>query len=213
MRRELTSWSLAFRLPDGRWDLTLRRLTGVVLTVRPRTLRTKYSVKPDVATVFLSALREAPDLFTVPQKPLSEIFPLEGGRLHDTRFWEAHRDGRRLTSHLPERVYDELARRSDLLGEHLVDHAAVLLGAALDRVVPPSDRYSYHDDLEPEYLRERRSVLGKLGVLDRRDDRLPVPAQLLQHRQILGPQRIRDALPGRTVLAARGHRGVGQRVG
>ncbi|MCW2669953.1 MAG: hypothetical protein JWO27_1850 [Frankiales bacterium] len=257
VRNALTGSPFAFRLPDERWDLTSRAMSGVILTVRPRSrlrdsvlwvhrdlepfdglltgrevpllsggcarlgggsevrtlvgpdgwlpeippgglvglrwsghaldvfpieqpvptdpaalapvrdllrrhsesLSQPHRVKPELAAVFLSALREAPELFSQPLPPLSEILPLPEHAFDDTALWEAHRDGRRLTLHLPPRVYDELSRRADLLGEQVPDHAAVLLGAAVDRVQalvrarhdPPyyEDRYRDDDVLSP----------------------------------------------------------------
>jgi hypothetical protein len=232
VRNALTGCRFAFRLPDERWDLTTRAMSGVILTVRPRSrlrdnvlwvhrdlepfdglltgrevplltggsarlgggsevrtlvgpdgwlpeiplggliglrwsghaldvfgieqpvptdaaalapvrdllrrhaeaLSQPHRTQPELAAVFISALREAPELFSQPLPPLSEILPLAERAFDDTSLWEAHRDGRRLTLHLPHRVYDELSRRADLLGERVPDHAAVLLGAAVDRV-------------------------------------------------------------------------------
>lgn len=126
-------------------------------------LARSYGPPPEMAAVFISALREAPELFSVPQLPLSEVFPLRTDELTDTSLWEAHRDGRRLTLHLPHRVYDELHRRAELLGEHLADHAAVLLGAATDRVrVATGSRYAneygYSDYRDDDVLQPLRSV-------------------------------------------------------
>ena len=234
VRNALSSCSLAFRMPDDRWDLTTRILTGVVLTVRARSrlrdgilwihqdlepfdgllgtaavpllsggsarlggggeirtlvgpegwlpeitpgdlialrwtgqaldvfaleqttpidehavalartvlrrhadsLPSTYRSRPQLGGVFISALREVPDLFAQPLPPLSEILPLSDREFGDTSVWEGHVDGRRLTLHLPKRVYDELERRARLLGEALPDHAGVMLGAACDRAKP-----------------------------------------------------------------------------
>ena len=126
----------------------------------------RYST-PSLVTVLLSALREDPELFCTPQLPLSEVFPLPQAELTDTSPWEGQRDGRRLTLHLPHRVYDERERRARLLGEDLADHAAVLLGAASDRVkveyrAYDLDRYDYRDDpdwLANEVVRPLRSII------------------------------------------------------
>jgi hypothetical protein len=115
-----------------------------------------------MSTVLLSVLREAPDLFAQPRLPLSEILVSEPLELGDTSIWEPHGQARRLTLHLPHRVYDELARRAELLGERLEDHAAVLLGAASDRVrlnLPDTRSYSSYDyDFDPEELGAVRSL-------------------------------------------------------
>jgi hypothetical protein len=115
-----------------------------------------------MSTVLLSVLREAPDLFAQPRLPLSEILVSEPLELGDTNIWEPHGQARRLTLHLPDRVYDELARRAELLGERLEDHAAVLLGAASDRVrvnLPDTRSYSSYDyGFDPEELGAVRSL-------------------------------------------------------
>jgi hypothetical protein len=253
VRNALASYQLAFRMPDERWDLTTRVLTGVVLTVRPRSrlrdgilwihkdlepfdgllsegtipllsggsahlggggeirtllgpdgwlpaiapgdliglrwtgyaldvftvdqtvptddtavalarevlrqhaagLPTTYRAKPQFGGIFISALREVPDLFSQPLPPLSELVPFDDREFADSSVWEAHSDGRRLTLHLPQRVYDELDRRATLLGEALPDHAAVLLGAAVDRARPLLGRV--HEDErydEPDWTRD-----------------------------------------------------------
>ena len=134
-------------------DLLRRHLEG---------LAKPYGAHPEMATVFVSVLREAPQLFSTPQPPLSEIFSLSIAELSDASAWEAHTDGRRLTLHLPERVYDELQRRAEMLGEHLADHAAVLLGAASDRVkVAVRGRYEqeyYEAYRDEDVTRPLRSV-------------------------------------------------------
>ena len=262
VRNALSSYQLAFRMPDDRWDLTTRILTGVVLTVRARSrlrdgilwihqdlepfdgLLTQPSIplltggsarlggggeirtlvgpqgwlpeissgdlialrwtghtldvfpveqtapvdeqavalaravlrrhadsfpssphsRPQLGGIFISALREAPDLFAQPLPPLSEILPLADRELADTSPWEAHRDGRRLTLHLPSRVYDEIDRRSKLLGEALPDHAAVMLGAAVDRAKPLlcSDRVDAYYE-EPYWARDALSPMRWTG--------------------------------------------------
>ena len=122
-----------------------------------------YGARPDLATVFISVLREAPELFSTPQVPLSELFPLTMPEVVDTSAWESHQNSRRLTLHLPPRVYDEVRRRAELLGERVEDHAAVLVGAASDRVrvVARSGYepayYEFHDDDE-DVMRPLRSV-------------------------------------------------------
>jgi hypothetical protein len=262
VRNALASHQLAFRLPDDRWDLTTRILTGVVLTVRARSrlrdgilwihqdlepydgllgqpaiplhsggsarlggggeIRTLvgpegwlpdvtpgdlialrwtgqaldvFAVdqaapvdeeavglartvlrrhadglpitprsRPQLGGVIISALREVPDLFARPMPPLSEILPFPDRELADTSLWEAHRDGRRLTLHLPARVYDEIDRRSKLLGEALPDHAAVLLGAAVDRARPLLGRdreEAYYE--EPYWARDALSPMRWTG--------------------------------------------------
>ena len=142
--------------PDG----SAREAIQVLLRRHRTELGRPYGGAPSLATVVLSALREAPDLFAQPQLPLSEILPLPPAELDDTSVWEEHKDGRRLTLHLPERVYDELSRRADLLGERLQDHAAVLLGAATDRVRVTFEQrpYDYGYPYDEDLLRPLRSV-------------------------------------------------------
>lgn len=101
--------------------------------------------------VVLSALAEDPDLFAQPLPPLSELLPLPQLVLHDPSVWESHGDSRRVTLHLPTRVYDELDRRAGLLGDRLPDFAAMLLGAATDRLQPDTTSYRYYDP--PSYTR------------------------------------------------------------
>jgi len=100
-----------------------------------------YSAPPLTAVV-LSALVEAPDLFHHPLPPLSELLPLpEDLRPQDEP--PPHREfgtDEVLQVPLPWRVHRELARRADLLGDRLPDYAAMLLGAAADRVLPVNRR-------------------------------------------------------------------------
>lgn len=119
-------------------------------------LQAPYARKLHLTSVVLSALREDPDCLSRPRPPLSEILPWSSEDISDASPWRADRDAQRLTLLLPSRVYDELARRAGLLGEHIGDHASVLLGAAVDRVrIDVSDRYAnwngwgdYYDDLD-----------------------------------------------------------------
>lgn len=263
VRSALGSSPLAYRLEDGRWDTTARRLLGSVFTVRPRSklregvlwvhqdldpleavgirdgiplatggrvrrggteirtligppgwlptikpgelLALRWSDKglhvsplamvPEIddpvvrrarlllrahslvlaksnswpeppvgrwGRVVLSALAEDPELFAHPLPPLSELLPLPELVLHDPSVWEAHGDSRRLTLHLPPRVYDELDRRAGLLGDRLVDFAAMMLGAAIDRLQPDTDNYRYYD--QPSYTRYDRYDEERYGV-------------------------------------------------
>jgi hypothetical protein len=110
-------------------------------------LHTPYGGTLRLTTVLLSVLREAPDAFAQPRLPLSEILPWDSMEISDDSAWRADRDAQPLTLRLPRRVHDELARRAGLLGEHVADHAAVLLGAAVDRVrLTVSDRYDQWQD-------------------------------------------------------------------
>ena len=112
------------------------------------------TIVPDLNTVVLSALLEDPLLFRSPLPPLSELLPLP----EDLRpLWDdlpRHElDGYELLHlALPRRVHRELSRRSDLLGDRLPDYAAMLLGAAADRVLPADrsryDGYPSYDDVE-----------------------------------------------------------------
>jgi hypothetical protein len=92
---------------------------------------------PDLERIVLSALLEDPDLLREPLPPLSELLPLPEPAFDDPGIWEAHGNHRRVTLHVPTRVYGELERRSRMLGDRLPDYAAMLLGASLDRVTPP----------------------------------------------------------------------------
>jgi hypothetical protein len=131
-----------------------------------------YSFRAPLSTVFLSALREAPQLFANPLPPLSELFPLVDRELDDSAVWDSNRDGRPLTLRIPYRVYDELERRAQLLGEDLAEHAAVLLGGASDRVVVKvtsryDEPYYGHDDDprdDPEYVPSREVVVPLRSV-------------------------------------------------
>ena len=104
---------------------------------------------PTVSEILLSALREAPDMFTGPLPPLSELFPLPPRVVHETTQWEMHEPGERVTLHLPTRVLEELSRRAGLLGESVPTHAAILLGAAVDR----AQRVPVRDDRDYAYSR------------------------------------------------------------
>jgi hypothetical protein len=115
-----------------------------------------YRDAPPLTAVVLSALVEDPDLFRTPLPPLSELLPLpEDLRPQDERppYLEFGTD-EVLRVPLPHRVHRELARRADLLGDRLPDYAAMLLGAAADRVVPVErrgyDGYDRYGDL-PAY--------------------------------------------------------------
>jgi hypothetical protein len=104
--------------------------------------------------VVLSALLEDPQLFRSPLPPLSELLPLP----EDLRpLWDD--EPRRETEGyetlqlaVPRRVHRELTRRADLLGDRLPDYAAMLLGAAADRLAPSDrtryDGYPSYDDVE-----------------------------------------------------------------
>lgn len=108
----------------------------------PQPYRYGVDARPTLTQVSLSALLEDPDLFTEPLPPLSELLPLpEDLRPQDA--WGELRDGHGtpLELQLPLRVHDELGRRADLLGERLPDYAAMLLGAAADRLQLPPPRY------------------------------------------------------------------------
>jgi hypothetical protein len=112
-----------------------------------------YSSAPPLTTVVLSALLEDPQLFREPLPPLSELLPLpEDLRplADDIPFREM--DGYEvLQLALPWRVHRELSRRADLLGDRLPDYAAMLLGAASDRVLPAErPRYSPYDDFDED---------------------------------------------------------------
>lgn len=103
-----------------------------------------YSSAPPLTAVVLSALVEDPMLFRTPVPPLSELLPLpEDLRPHEqgpphTEFGS----DQVLQVPLPLRVHGELSRRADLLGDRLPEYAAMLLGAAADRV-QPRDRSGY----------------------------------------------------------------------
>jgi hypothetical protein len=96
-----------------------------------------------LTSAVLRALEEDPDLLAEPVVPLGELLPFEEELGPGTDVWENHQAGRRLTVHLPERVYGELSRRSELLGDRLTDDAGMLLGAAADRVAPRIIDYPY----------------------------------------------------------------------
>ena len=108
------------------------------------------TIAPALNTVVLSALLEDPLLFRSPLPPLSELLPLP----EDLRaLWDElprhELDGyEQLHLALPRRVHRELSRRADLIGDRLPDYAAMLLGAAADRLLP-ADRRRYDGD--PSY--------------------------------------------------------------
>ena len=156
-----------------RWDGRLLHVEGPVdvpALTDPRVLRARELLRvhshvlgrdtwrdPGVgrwSRVILSALQEDPDLFGEPLPPLNELLPLPEVLADDSSLWESHRDGRRITLHLPPRVYDELGRRADLLGDRLVDYAGMLLGAATDRLQPAARcSCSYDDEPTPSWAR------------------------------------------------------------
>lgn len=107
---------------------------------------------PSLTSVVLSALLEDPLLFTRPLPPLSELLPLPEDLRPLDDFPRREMDYELLQLALPRRVHRELSRRSQLLGDRLPDYAAMLLGAAADRVLPAErpryDGYSPYDDLE-----------------------------------------------------------------
>lgn len=108
---------------------------------------------PPLTAVVLSALIEEPTLFRKPLPPLSELLPLP----EHLRPLVDDVPRRELEGYdvlqlpVPRRVHRELQRRADLLGDHLPDYAAMLLGAAADRLLPadrrPYDRYTPYDDV------------------------------------------------------------------
>jgi hypothetical protein len=103
-----------------------------------------YSSAPPLTAVVLSALVEDPALFRTPVPPLSELLPLPAD-LRPQDELPPHGglgSDQVLQVPLPERVHRELARRADLLGDRLPDYAAMLLGAAADRILP-RQRYGY----------------------------------------------------------------------
>lgn len=130
----------------------VRTLLAGHASARHRSRWPNSAVAPLTAVV-LSALLEEPALFSAPLPPLSELLPLpedlrpvlDGVPRVEVTDYEV------LRLPLPRRVHRELQRRADLLGDHLPDYAAMLLGAAADRLLPsprPSyDRYSPYDDV------------------------------------------------------------------
>ena len=90
----------------------------------------------DLCLIVLSALDEVPDLLASSLPPLRELLPLPERFAAETGVWEAHGPRTTLTLRVPPRVYDELQRRAGLLGDDVRDYAALLLGAAADRLVP-----------------------------------------------------------------------------
>ncbi|MGI8536333.1 MAG: hypothetical protein ACR2K2_07485 [Mycobacteriales bacterium] len=98
----------------------------------------QLSRPPSMSTTVLSALQEQPDLFGRPLPPLSELLPLPEHLLPEGWVGDTPPDGVPLMLQLPQRVFHELERRSHLLGDRLPDYAGMLLGAAVDRVLPPA---------------------------------------------------------------------------
>lgn len=84
-----------------------------------------------------SALMEDPDLFALPLLPLSELLMLP--MTAAPRGWdELPVEGQQVLVPLSLRVADELTRRAQALGKSVVEHASMLLTAAVDRVLPPT---------------------------------------------------------------------------
>jgi hypothetical protein len=112
-----------------------------------------WNPRPEVslARAVLSALVEAPDLFAAPLPPLRELVPLPEGLRPCDDGAPGTRDARIRVVEvpLPERVHGELVRRADLIGERLSEYAALLLGAAADRVQPGPREYAGYDAYEP----------------------------------------------------------------
>jgi hypothetical protein len=126
----------------------VRRLLAAHASARQRG-SWPYAAAAPLTAVVLSALVEDPELFRSPLPPLSELLPLpEDQRPQDG--WPPHGDiGADEVLHVPVpmRVHRELARRADLLGDRLPQYAAMLLGAAADRVLPAERRsYETYDD-------------------------------------------------------------------
>ncbi|MCU1674923.1 MAG: hypothetical protein JWN77_3036 [Frankiales bacterium] len=116
--------------------------------------RWTFDDAPPLTETVLSALVEDPRLFAQPLPPLSELLPLPE-HLRPTDAGPPDSEiGRHEMLHLPlpGRVHRELSRRADLLGEHVTEYAAMLLGAAADRVLPPERRPHWDvDEYEPSY--------------------------------------------------------------
>jgi hypothetical protein len=93
---------------------------------------------PSMSTTVLSALQEQPELLCRPLPPLSELLPLPEHLMPQGWMGNLSGDGMPLVLQLPHRILDELERRSYLLGDRLADYAGMLLGAAVDRVLPPA---------------------------------------------------------------------------
>ncbi|MFP5218921.1 MAG: hypothetical protein ACLGIG_04180 [Actinomycetes bacterium] len=109
----------------------------------------------------LSALVEDPALFARPLPPLRELMPLpESLRPSDG---EPGRDpglrARIVEVPVPLRVYDELGRRADLIGERLPDYLSLLLGAAADRVQLAPYRYDRYEPYGGPYTPEGGDVV------------------------------------------------------
>lgn len=145
--------SPATSVPSADSDLVadVRKLLAAHASARHRD-RWPYDAAPSLTAVVLSALLEEPTLFSAPLPPLSELLPLP----EDLRPLTDHLPRTELDGYdvlqlpLPRRVHRELQRRADLLGDHLPDYAAMLLGAAADRLLPSErpryERYSPYDD-------------------------------------------------------------------
>jgi hypothetical protein len=137
---------------DAEGVADVRKLLASHASARHRD-RWPYAAASSLTAVVLSALLEDPTLFAAPLPPLSELLPLpEDLRplLDDAP--RAEREGYEvLQLPVPRRVHRELQRRADLLGDHLPDYAAMLLGAAADRLLPSGrpryDPYSPYDDV------------------------------------------------------------------
>lgn len=129
----------------------VRKMLAAHASARHRDRWPHTAARPLTAVV-LSALIEDPTLFSTPVPPLSEL-PLpedlrplaEDSPRAETGGYEV------LQLPLPRRVHRELQRRADLLGDHLPDYAAMLLGAAADRLLPSArpryDGYAPYDDV------------------------------------------------------------------
>jgi hypothetical protein len=126
------SVSLLASAPDPERVRAVRDL----LRLHTRAACRRMALPTRLTSAVLRALEEDPDLLAEPVVPLGELLPFEEELGPGTDVWENHQAGRRLTVHLPERVYGELSRRSELLGDRLTDDAGMLLGAAADRVAP-----------------------------------------------------------------------------
>ncbi len=111
----------------------------VLLSRHARGLQaSSWTPTPSLAAVVLSALIEVPDALRHPLPPLSELLPLPEELRPQDSWGGVARDPAScsLTVPLPARVHAELARRADLLGDQLPGYAAMLLGAAADRLGP-----------------------------------------------------------------------------
>lgn len=146
--------SPATSVPAGDADIVadVRKMLAAHASARHRD-RWPYAAAPPLTAVVLSALLEEPTLFSTPVPPLSELLPLpEDLRPLVDDVPRTELEGYEvLQLPVPRRVHRELQRRADLLGDHLPDYAAMLLGAAADRLLPSErpryDRYSAYDDV------------------------------------------------------------------